>query len=72
MNVEELLKRLDIVPHGNEFRVNARESTDLEFKLEFNLATLKKSLKTIAAFANKGGVHCFWCSRQAKTFDWDW
>ena len=55
MNVEELLNRLDIVPHGNEFRVNARESTDLEFKLEFNLATLKKSLKTIAAFANKGG-----------------
>jgi hypothetical protein len=52
---EELISRLDIVQNGAEFRVNARESTDLEFKLEFSVATLKKSLKTIAAFANKGG-----------------
>lgn len=56
MNVEELIARLALVPKdGNEFRVNARESTDLEFKLNMALATFRKSLKTISAFANKTG-----------------
>lgn len=55
MNQGELIERLDIVAFGEEFRINARESTDLEFKAELSLAVFKKSLKTIAAFANKGG-----------------
>ena len=55
MTPDELIARLDIVPADNDFRVNARESSDLEFKLELNLAIFKKSLKTIAAFANRNG-----------------
>lgn len=56
MNAEELTTRLSLLPKGGgEYRVNARESTDLEFKRDMAVATFKKSLKTIAAFANKNG-----------------
>lgn len=58
MTVEELIERLAIVPAGDgRFRVNARESTELEFKREMTVATFKKSLKTVAAFCNKNGGH---------------
>lgn len=58
MNAVELIDRLALFPRGNgEFRVTARESTDLEFKRDMALPTFKKSLKTIAAFANKIGGH---------------
>lgn len=56
MNVEELEARLGLLPKGeNEYRVTARESTDLEFKRDMAVATFRKSLKTIAAFGNKNG-----------------
>lgn len=55
MNIEELLQRLEIVPHNGGFRVNARESPILEFKLKYDLPHFKKCLKTIAAFANRNG-----------------
>lgn len=56
MTVEELIERLAIVPtQDGQFRVCARESTDLEFKRDMALSTFRKSLKTIAAFANKTG-----------------
>lgn len=56
MNAVELEARLGLLRKGdNEFRVTARESTDLEFKRDMALATFRKSLKTIAAFANKNG-----------------
>ncbi len=56
MNAEELISRLSLLPKGDgEYRVNARESTDLEFKRDMTVATFRKSLKTIAAFANKNG-----------------
>lgn len=50
MNQRELIERLDIVASGEEFRINARESSDLEFKAELSLAVFKKSLKTVDAF----------------------
>ncbi|MFA9230928.1 MAG: ATP-binding protein [Microgenomates group bacterium] len=55
--MEELIARLEFVQTDNGYRSNARESSDLEFKLELNLAAFKKCLKTIAAFANKSGGH---------------
>ncbi|OIQ42808.1 MAG: hypothetical protein BM560_01095 [Roseobacter sp. MedPE-SWde] len=56
MNADELQERLGLVPmEDGGYRVSARESTDLEFKRELTLATFRKSLKTIAAFANKTG-----------------
>ena len=56
MNAEELEVRLALVSKdAGEYRVTARESTDLEFKRDMTLPTFKKSLKTIAAFANKTG-----------------
>jgi hypothetical protein len=56
MTVDELVARLALVPKsGGEYRVTARESTDLEFKRDMALSTFRKSLKTIAAFANKTG-----------------
>ena len=58
MNAAELIERLALLPKDNgEFRVTARESTVLEFKRDMALPTFKKSLKTIAAFANKIGGH---------------
>ena len=56
MNADDLKARLGLLPKGeNEYRVTARESTDLEFKRDMAVATFRKSLKTIAAFANKNG-----------------
>lgn len=56
MNVDELQSRLGLLPKdNNEYRVTARESTDLEFKRDMAVATFRKSLKTIAAFGNKNG-----------------
>lgn len=56
MDVAELQERLGLIPmEDGGYRVSARESTDLEFKRELTLATFRKSLKTIAAFANKTG-----------------
>lgn len=56
MNAEELEARLGLLHKGgNEYRVTARESTDLEFKRDMAVSTFRKSLKTIAAFANKNG-----------------
>lgn len=58
MNAEELAERLALVDRGDgQYRVNARESTDLEFKGDMALSTYRKSLKTISAFANKTGGH---------------
>lgn len=56
MTSEELIERLALIEKGGgEWRVTARESTDLEFKRDMALPTFRKSLKTIAAFANKTG-----------------
>lgn len=55
VKLDEFAERLSIVERDGKWRVTARESKDLEFKREFTIATLKKSLKTIAAFANAGG-----------------
>lgn len=56
MDGSELMDRLALVSKdGDEYRVTARESTDLEFKRDMTLSTFRKSLKTIAAFANKTG-----------------
>jgi hypothetical protein len=56
MNADELRARLALVhKEGGDYRVTARESTDLEFKRDMALSTFRKSLKTIAAFANKTG-----------------
>ena len=56
MKVDELQSRLGLLPKGNnEYRVTARESTDLEFKRDMAVSTFRKSLKTIAAFGNKNG-----------------
>jgi len=58
MNADELMARLALVPkEGGEYRVTARESTDLELKRDMALPTFRKALKTIAAFANKTGGH---------------
>lgn len=56
IELSDLLARLAITQEANgTHRVNARESTDLEFKRDMTVATFKKALKTIAAFANKSG-----------------
>ena len=56
MTAEQLIEQLAIVAtDGGEFRVTASESIDLEFKRDMDLATFRKSIKTIAAFANKSG-----------------
>jgi len=56
MTPDQLTARLELVPkEGGGFRVTARESTDLEFKREMTDSIFRKSLKTIAAFANKTG-----------------
>jgi hypothetical protein len=56
MTAEELIARLALIAKdGGEWRITARESTDLEFKRDIALPTFRKSLKTIAAFANKTG-----------------
>lgn len=55
MNSEELIARLDVRPHNGGFRVTARESGNLEFKLLLDLRSFKKCLKTIAAFSNQSG-----------------
>lgn len=53
-----LIERLALVQSKDgEYRVTARESTDLEFKRDMQVSTFKKSLKTVAAFANKTGGH---------------
>lgn len=60
MEPDQVLERLSIVVHGDVQRVTARETFDLEFKREMTLPVFKKSLKTIAAFANrKGGIIVF-------------
>jgi len=72
MNADELTARLALVAkYGGEFRVTARESTDLEFKRDMTLPTFKKSLKTIAAFANKtGGYIVFGVSDNPRLLVW--
>lgn len=55
MDAAEIIQRLDLRADGEHFRVNARESADLEFKLELNLVSFRKSLKTVCAFANQSG-----------------
>ena len=56
MNADDFIARLGLVAReGGNYRVSARESTDLEFKRDMALPTFRKSLKTIAAFANKTG-----------------
>ena len=58
MNADDLRARLALVSkEDGNYRVAARESTDLEFKRDMALSTFRKSLKTIAAFANKTGGH---------------
>lgn len=53
MNVEKLLG-IDRLPDGT-LKVTSRERRDLEFKETLDEATLKKCLKTVAAFANTMG-----------------
>lgn len=55
MNSEELIARLEVRSHDGGFRVTARESANLEFKLLLDLNSFKKCLKTIAAFSNQSG-----------------
>ncbi|MBD0865018.1 MAG: ATP-binding protein [Rhodobacteraceae bacterium] len=56
MTDDALCQRLVLIPRGDgEYRVTARESTNLEFKRDMALSTFRKSLKTIAAFSNKTG-----------------
>lgn len=52
---EVLIERLDIYEAGERVLVRARESTDLEFKLDLTVNIFKKCLKTIAAFASQSG-----------------
>jgi hypothetical protein len=56
MSDEEFIAQLlcKMMP-GGEIRVFARERTDLEFKADFSENTIKKCLKTFAAFANRDG-----------------
>lgn len=55
MTPDEVRTRLDITQTGEAYRVKARESSDLEFKLRLDLQCFKNSIKTIAAFANQAG-----------------
>lgn len=56
MNAQDLIDRLGLIEKGGgEYRVTARESTDLEFKRDMSVSTFKKALKTISAFSNKTG-----------------
>ena len=53
MNSAELIERLDVREHNGGYRVTARESGNLEFKLMLDLRSFRKSLKTIVAFSNQ-------------------
>jgi hypothetical protein len=67
---EEIEKRLDVIERSGTLRVRARESTDLEFKLELNENVFKKCLKTIAAFSNKnGGIIVFGVRDKPRNLD---
>ena len=55
ISAAELIERLDLYTNDDRILVRARESTDLEFKLELTENVFKKCLKTIAAFASKSG-----------------
>lgn len=62
-----LEERLSIRQVGDEFRVTARESSDLEFKRDFTLQVVRKSLKTVAAFSNcRGGWIVFGVSDRPR------
>ncbi|WP_299769345.1 ATP-binding protein [uncultured Tateyamaria sp.] len=55
MDAVSLIDRLDIRLRDGEYRVSARESSDLEFKRDLSLQAFRKSLKTISAFSNQAG-----------------
>ncbi|MEL7404986.1 MAG: ATP-binding protein [Pseudomonadota bacterium] len=65
MSIEHLL---DCAKDGNgKWKVNSRERTDLEFKEKLDQNSIRKCLKTIAAFANgKGGKIVFGVSNSPR------